>query len=125
MVTRKYEVVMIASANLTDEESQAVFEKFKNIVKEAGFSVKFESSWGRRRLADEINKQQYGIYLFIYIEANGAVLKELDLQCGYDENMLKLFSVAVDDLEKARQNFEALKKDPKKNANLVSETIGA
>ncbi len=125
MIKRNYEVAMIASANLTDEEAQAVFDKFKNIVKDAGFSVKFESSWGRRKLADEIDKQQYGIYLFIYVDADGAVLEELSLQCGYDENMLKLFSVAVDDLEQAYQNFEALKKDPKKNANLVSEMIGA
>ena len=121
---RNYEVIMIASANLTDEESQGVFDKFKNIVKEAGCQVRFESSWGRRKLADKINKQQYGIYLFVYIEANGDVIDEMRLQAGYDDNMLKLFAMSVDDLEKAYQNFESLKKDPEKNANLVAENIG-
>lgn len=124
MVSRKYEIIVVASANLTDEESAKVFEKFKNILSESG-EVKFESDWGRRRLAYEIRKQKNGIYHMFYVEANGAVIEEFERQCGYDEDILKFFVVGVDDLEEAHQQFESLKADPFKNANLVSEVIGA
>ena len=126
MVSRNYEIILVASANLTDEESQELFAKFKKIITDSeGCSVQFENSWGRRKLAYEIDRQKNGIYQLYYATANGAVIEELERQCGYDENMLKTFVVTVSDLEKANQEFDALKADPFKTANLVSEVIGA
>jgi len=125
MVMRNYEIIMVASANQTDEEGQVVFDKFKKIITDAECTVQFESSWGRRRLAYEVEKERNGIYHLLYVEGHGELLEELKRQVGYDEKMLKFFVVSVDDLETAYQNFEALKADPQKTANLVSEVIGA
>ncbi|MBU2513041.1 30S ribosomal protein S6 [bacterium] len=124
-VKNNFEVVMIADAKLTDEESRGVFEKFKGIVKNQGGEVKFESGWGRRKLAYEIDKKRHGIYHLLYIEGNGELVDELERQFGYDDNIIKFFVIAVDDLEKAHTGFEALKSDPGKNAGLVKEAMGA
>ena len=124
-VRNNFEVVLVADAKLTDEESQAVFDKFKELIKNGGGEVKFESEWGRRKLAYEINKKRHGIYRLLYIEGDGALIDELERQFGYDENIIKFFVIAVDDLEKAFNDFETLKADPGKTANLVKETMGA
>ena len=124
-VRNNFEVIIVADAKLTEEESQAVFNKFKGIVKDTGGEVKFETSWGRRKLAYEIDKKQYGIYHLLYIEGNGELIDNLERQFGYDDNVLKFFIVAVEDLKKAHDDFEALKADPLKNANLVKESMGA
>jgi small subunit ribosomal protein S6 len=124
-VRNNFEMVLVADAKLTDEEAQAVFEKFRELIKEGGGEVKLESSWGRRKLAYEIDKKQYGIYHLLYIEGNGELIDNLRRQFGYDDNIIKYFILAVDDLEKAHSEFEALKADPFKSANLVKESMGA
>lgn len=116
---------MVADAKLTDEEAKAVFEKFKGLIDNGGGSVKSESDWGRRRLAYEIDKKQHGIFHIYYAEGNGEMINELERQFGYDDNIIKYFVIAVDDLEKSKADFETLKEDPFKNANLVKETMGA
>jgi small subunit ribosomal protein S6 len=124
-VRNNFEIIMITDAKLTDEESQAVFDKFKKIVESGGGQVKFESGWGRRKLAYEIDKKRHGIFHLLYIEGNGELIDELERQFGYDDNIIKFFVVAVEDPEKAYNDFEALKEDPYKNANLVKEAMGA
>ena len=124
-VRNNFELVMVADAKLTDEESQTVFNKFREIVKSGGGEVKFESGWGRRKLAYEIDKKRHGIYQLLYIEGDGALIDELERQFGYDDNIIKFFVIAVDDLEKTYNDFEALKADPGKKANLVKESMGA
>ncbi len=124
-VRNNFEIIMVADAKLTDEECQPVFEKFKELIKEGGGEVKFENSWGRRKLAYEIDKKQHGIYHLLYIEGDGELIDHLRRQFGYDENIIKYFVIAVDDLKKAHDDFESLKADPFKNANLVKESMGA
>ncbi len=125
MSLRNYEVILVADANLTDDESSAIFEKFKKIITDAGGDVKFENHWGRRRLAYAIQKVQHGIYHLFFVEANGEIIEEMERQASYDDKLIKYFVMAVDKLEVAHENFEALKNDPQKNSTLVSEALGA
>lgn len=116
---------MIVDANLTDEESQGVLDRHKSVITGAGGEIRFESSWGRRKLAYEINKMRHGIYYLLWVEGDGDSIEEMQRQFGYDDNILKSFVVIAEDLEKAYNHFEILKAEPKKNANLVSEKLGA
>jgi len=120
-----YEIVMVVDASLTDEESQVVHSKHKEIISGAGGEIKFESPWGRRRLGYEINKMKHGIFHLLWAEGDGDMIEEMERQFGYDDNVIKYFVVIVQDLEKAYNDFEALKAEPKKTANLVSEKMGA
>lgn len=120
-----YEIVMIVDASLTDEECQTVIGKHKEVISSAGGEIKFESTWGRRRLGYEINKMRHGIYHLLWAEGDGDVIEEMERQFGYDDKVIKFFVIIVDDLEKAYNDFETLKAEPQKNANLVSEKLGA
>ena len=116
---------MVVDANLTDEESQAVLAKHKEVISNAGGDVKFEGTWGRRKLGYEINKMRHGIYYLLWADGDGDVIEEMERQFGYDDNVIKFFVIIVDDLQKAYNDFEGLKAEPQKNANLVSEKLGA
>lgn len=120
-----YEIVMIVNASLTDEESRVVLGKHKEIISGAGGEIKFESTWGRRRLGYEINKMRHGIYYLLWVEGNGDTIEEMERQFGYDDNIIKFFVVMVEDLQKAYNDFETLKAEPRKKASLVSEKLGA
>jgi len=120
-----YEMVVVVDGNLTDEECQEIINKHKEIISNTGGILKNEVSWGRRRLAYEVQKRKYGIYHLFYIEGDGAVIEEMGRQFRYDENVIKYFSVKVKDLDEAFNGFVALKDDPLRTANLVSDALGA
>lgn len=46
-------------------------------------------TWGRRRLAYEINKQSEGIYSVIDLKATPEIVKELDRQLSLSESVLR------------------------------------
>ena len=125
MTLRNYEIILVVEAKLTDDEANVVFEKFKKLINDAGGNVKFENHWGRRRLAYEVKKNKHGIYRLFYAEATGSIIEELERQATYDDNLIKFFVMSVSNLEKANNDFDSLKSDPQKNANLVSEALGA
>lgn len=118
---RNYEITLVVDASLTDEEAGQVLDKFKGIIEKGGSKIAFESSWGRRKLAYEINKKAHGIYTLLYTEASAETLKELEVQFGYDDKVLKHFVYRVEDLEIAHTKFEKLKAEPMMNVNLLSE----
>ena len=125
MKTNNFEVILVGSGKLTDEENTTTVEKFKEIITKNGGTVASDATWGRRKLAYEVAKEKTGIYNFLYITGTGETVKEMELQMGYDEQVIKYFVLAVKDLDKAKADFEALKEDPLKNAKLITEAIGA
>lgn len=125
MELRNYEIIMITDGSLTDEENGTAVTKFEEIIKKQGGKIAAKTDWGRRRLAYEINDKKYGMYNFLYVQGNGPVIEEMELQMGYDEQVLKFFVTSVKDLKKAQDDFAALKEDPFKNAKLIKDVIGA
>ena len=74
----QYEIALVVSAQLTDEDRAAVVEQVKNyIVKYEGTIVDVEE-WGKRRLAYEIRKQNEGYYYFIKAQSNPTMPVELE-----------------------------------------------
>ncbi len=65
----KYEVAVVISSTLSDEERQAVLEQVKGYITKYEGVVTDVDDWGRRKLAYEIRKQNEGYYYFIKVDA--------------------------------------------------------
>ena len=125
MKTNTFEIILVTDGALTPEENQKTVEKFTEIITKKDGTISAQSDWGRRRLAYAIDKKAWGHFNFFYATGNGATIEEFHLQCGYDEQVIKSFVVAISDVEKAQADFAALKEDPKKNSKLITESVGA
>ena len=77
---RHYEAMYIVDAELSDEQLEPIFEKYKKVVTDMGGVVgdtgKFEQ--GRRRLAYPIDKRREGMYVLMNFESGPDVPLELD-----------------------------------------------
>ena len=62
--TEKYEVLYVLNPNLTEEETQAIVEKFKTLIEQNGTVDEMEE-WGKRKLAYEINYLTEGYYVLV------------------------------------------------------------
>ena len=94
---KKYEIMYILNANLTEEERTAIQEKLHACFANNGdtFEVN-EKDWGLRELAYPINFQTNGYYVVVTLEAkDDAGIKESRRNCRIDSNVLREMVVAL------------------------------
>ncbi|MFT8315449.1 MAG: 30S ribosomal protein S6 [Clostridium sp.] len=75
---RKYETLFILNPSLEDDTVKANVEKFKGVIENGGGTVDNIDSWGKRKLAYEIDKVNEGYYTLINFSADSELPKELD-----------------------------------------------
>ncbi|GAA1010855.1 30S ribosomal protein S6 [Streptomyces sp. F-3] len=86
---RHYEVMVILDPDLEERAVAPLIESFLSVVRNGGGKVEKVDTWGRRRLAYEIKKKPEGIYSVIDLQAEPAVVKELDRQMNLNESVLR------------------------------------
>ena len=94
---RKYEIMYILNANLTEEERTALQEKLHACFTNNGDTIEVnEKDWGLRELAYPINFQTTGYYTVVTLEAkDDAGIKEFRRNCRIDTNVLREMVVAL------------------------------
>ena len=65
----KYELTVVLSAKLEDDERTAALEKVQGYITRFGGAVTNIDEWGKKRLAYEIQKMKEGFYYFIRFES--------------------------------------------------------
>lgn len=94
--TAKYEVLYIINANLSEDDTKAVVEKFKAMVEENGTLIGIDE-WGKRRLAYPINDMPEGYYVLMNMETNPDFPAELDRVFKITESVLRSIIVAEEE----------------------------
>lgn len=94
----KYEIAVVLSANLEDEERQAIIEKIKGLVERFQGTVTGVDEWGKKRLAYEIQKQKEAFYYFVNFETeNTDCPNEMEAQLRIMDHVLRYLVVKKDE----------------------------
>ncbi len=91
-----YETVVILDSLLPPKEIDAAIEHFSNVITENGGKVRSVDKWGKRRLAYEIRKKQYGFYFAIEFEGSGNIPAALQADYNYNDNVMRYLTYAYD-----------------------------
>ena len=86
--TEKYEVLYVLNPNLTEEETQAIVEKFKTLIEQNGTVDEMEE-WGKRKLAYEINYLTEGYYVLVKFTSGPELPAELDRILGITDGIMR------------------------------------
>ena len=86
--TEKYEVLYVLNPNLTEEETQAIVEKFKTLIEQNGTVDEMEE-WGKRKLAYEINYLTEGYYVLVKFTYGPELPAELDRILGITDGVIR------------------------------------
>ncbi len=89
----KYELTVVVSAKLEDEERAAVIDRVKGYIERFGGTVVNVDEWGKRRLAYEIQKMSEGFYYFITFESEPTCPVELEHRVRIIENVIRYLIV--------------------------------
>lgn len=93
---KKYEVMYIVKP-LEEEATNAVVEKFENLIKNNGGDVEKTDRWGKKRLAYELNDFVEGYYVVVNFTAEPAVVAELDRVMKITDEILKHMIIKEDE----------------------------
>ncbi len=74
----KYELCVVLSAKLEEEEKNAALERVKEFITRAGGTISDVDDWGKKRLAYEIQKMNEGFYYFIHFESETEAPAEIE-----------------------------------------------
>ena len=89
----KYELAVVVSAKIEDEERAAVVDKCKALIERFGGTITNVDDWGKKRLAYEIQKMKEGFYYFIQFEAESSAPAEIDSRIRIMDNVLRYLVV--------------------------------
>ena len=92
----KYELAVVVSAKIEDEERAAVVDKCKALIERFGGTITNVDDWGKKRLAYEIQKMKEGFYYFIQFEAESSAPAELESRIRIMDNELRYFVVKTE-----------------------------
>lgn len=92
---REYETTFIFNARLTPEKIDSKLTEIKKIIEDNDGEVRSISRKGKRRLAYEINKNQYGYYTCYRFTIEGEKIKELERLYSLTESIIRFLNVCV------------------------------
>jgi small subunit ribosomal protein S6 len=108
--SRQYEAVIIMHPDATEEEQKALFRKNGDIVRTFKGEVHHLDTWGKRRLANPIEKLARGVYFHTTFTAQGNAVAELERTMGINDRVLRFSHLRLDDrvsLPKYVESFKA------------------
>ena len=95
----KYELAVVLSAKLEDDERAAALEKIRGYISAYGGNIVGEDDWGKKRLAYEIQKMKEGYYTFITFEAEAECPAQVESHVRVMEPVIRFLIVKPEETE--------------------------
>ncbi|MDD6811980.1 MAG: 30S ribosomal protein S6 [Lachnospiraceae bacterium] len=93
----KYELAVVVSAKIEDDERAATIEKCKALIERFGGQVTNVEDWGKKRLAYEVQKMKDAFYYFIQFDAESTVPAEIESRVRIMDNVIRYLCVRQDE----------------------------
>lgn len=91
-----YELMVIFTPVLSDEEFKAEQKKYASLIKNSGGEVVHENPWGLKSLAYPIQKKTTGLYWIAEFTAPSDFNEKLKIQLLRDESVLRHLVTKLD-----------------------------
>ena len=91
-MTAKYEVALVFSVAAGEEATNALKDKFNDLIAKNG-TVENVDDWGKRRLAYLINDETEGYYVFYTFESETDFPAELERVAGITDGVLRVMTI--------------------------------
>jgi small subunit ribosomal protein S6 len=118
---RKYEAVVILHPDSSEADQKTIMRKNADTIKSFGGTIHHLDTWGKRRLANPINKSTVGIYFHTTFEAKGDAVAELERTMRINDKVLRFLHSRLDDRENLGKFLEKYRAALQETANRESE----
>ncbi len=85
---------MVVKPTIEEEQLEKVVEKVKKFLEKNNAKILHEESWGKKRLAYEIQKYKRAYYYLIHFEAGPDVIRRLERHYRLSEDVIRSLTIA-------------------------------
>ncbi|HKM34924.1 MAG TPA: 30S ribosomal protein S6 [Lachnospiraceae bacterium] len=89
----KYELTVVVSAKIEDDERAAVVDKCKALVERFGGTITNVDEWGKRKLSYDIQKMKEAYYYFIKFDAETTAPAEIESRIRIMDDVIRYLIV--------------------------------
>jgi small subunit ribosomal protein S6 len=114
MQQRSYEVMFIVRPDMEEADVDKLIAGLEQTITHGGGSVKSIEKLGRRKLAYLVRKFNDGNYILLVINADGALVAEVERRLRVTEPVIKFITVRMDQEEKRADKIKAIRATRKK-----------
>ena len=93
----KYELAVVVSAKVEDEERAAVVDKCKALIERFGGQITNIDDQGKKRLAYEVQHMREGFYYFIQFDAEPTAPADIESRIRIMDNVIRFLIVRTDE----------------------------
>lgn len=95
---RPYEGVILVHPDASEDEQKALFRRNKAIIEEQfGGAVKHLDTWGKRNLANPIEKHRRAVFFHTTFQANPQAIAELERTMRINDRVLRFMHTRLDE----------------------------
>ena len=94
---RNYEIMFIVSPTAADEDVDKINGQIEGVITAGGGKAEKIEKLGKRRLAYIVNKFREGIFVLFTIQADGAIIREVERRLRVMDLVIKYLTVRMDD----------------------------
>ncbi|MGH7449747.1 MAG: 30S ribosomal protein S6 [bacterium] len=91
-----YETTILIDSTLKSDEMRNLIDKIVNFISNHGGNIVKVDEWGKRRLAYEIKKKQYGYYVNIRFSGPAALSGLLEREYRLIDSVLRHLTAKID-----------------------------
>jgi small subunit ribosomal protein S6 len=121
MQQRFYEVMFIVRPDVGDEDLDKLIAGFEQTVTSGGGAIRSTEKMGRRKLAYTVRKFNDGNFILLTIDANGALVAELERRLRVSEPVIKFITVRMDEEDKRLSKIKAIRASRRKLSAIPAE----
>lgn len=93
---RHYETTFVIDSLLKAEEIDAIIGKYERFITTNGGEILRIDRWGKRRLAYEIKKRQYGFYVYVRFVGPSNIPRLIEREYRLNESILRFLTLVLD-----------------------------
>ena len=122
---RFYEVMFIVRPDMADEDLDKLIAGLEQTVTNGGGNLRSTEKLGRRKLAYLVRKFAEGNYILLTVDADGALVAELERRLRVSEPVIKFITVRMDEEEKRLNKIKAIRATRRKLSAIPPEPVEA
>ena len=85
----EYEILLMLDPELAEERRTEIVARVRQLAERGGGSWDAEDSWGRRRLAYEIDHKADGVYHLLHVTCEPETLEEISRVLKIDDGVMR------------------------------------
>ncbi len=95
MELRTYETILVLDPQMDQSKIDTFVRKIEDLIINSGGEMIKRNYWGKKRLAYEIKRKQYGFYVYLLYRSDGKVIEPIEREFKLNESVLRYLTVKL------------------------------